>query len=112
MFLPQFILSTVFLLAGYVMHKYPPKKINPIYGYRTRRSMQSPDAWSYAQRVSARRMMLSGLAGLLMSFFAWLLEFDEGANGILMIATLFITLFYVIYTVERNLKKKFAENRT
>jgi uncharacterized membrane protein len=111
MFLPQLILSLVFVLAGLVMAKYPPKKINPIYGYRTLRSMQSQEAWKYAQRISSRRMILSGLAGLLVFIAAWMLEFSEGVHGTLMLATLIISLAYVFYTVERNLKKKFPDAR-
>jgi uncharacterized membrane protein len=111
MFLPQFILSLVFVLAGLIMQRYPPQKINPVYGYRTRRSMQSPEAWKYAQRISSRRMVLSGLAGLIMFFAAWLLDFSEGAQAFLMFATLLLMIVYVFYTVERNLKKKFFDDR-
>lgn len=111
MFLPQLILSLVFVLAGLIMAKYPPKKINPIYGYRTLRSMQSQEAWNYAQRVSSRRMVLSGIAGLLVFIAAWMLEFSEGIHAMLMIATLILSLVYVVYNVERNLKKKFPDTR-
>jgi len=107
MFLPQLILSLVFVLAGLVMAKYPPKKINPLYGYRTRRSMQSPEAWRYAQRISSRKMVVCGLVGLLIFIASWMLECSEGVHGILMIASLTLSLIYVIYTVERNLKRKF-----
>ena len=107
MFLPQLILSLVFVLAGLIMAKYPPKKINPIYGYRTLRSMQSPEAWRYAQRISSRKMVVCGLVGLLIFIASWMLECSEGVHGILMLASLTLSLIYVIYTVERNLKRKF-----
>ena len=111
MLLPQFILSMVFVLAGFLFMKYPPKKINPLYGYRTGRSMKSPEAWNYAQRVSARRMLLSGLVGLLIFIIASVVEFSEGIHGILMLATLVLTIFYIFYSVERDLKKKFPDVR-
>jgi uncharacterized membrane protein len=111
MFLPQLILSLVLVLAGFIMAKYPPKKINPIYGYRTRRSMQSPEAWKCAQRFSSRRIVLSGLYGLLVFFISWALDFSEGVQGLLMIATLMLTIIYVVYSVEGILKKKFPEER-
>jgi uncharacterized membrane protein len=109
MFLPQLILSVVFVMAGLIMAKYPPKKINPIYGYRTRRSMQSPEAWKYAQRVSSRRFVLCGLGGILVFIITWSMDFSKGVQALLMIATLLFTLVYVIYSVERNLKKKYPE---
>jgi uncharacterized membrane protein len=111
MFLPQLVLSVVFIIAGLLMAKYPPRKINPLYGYRTRRSMQSQEAWNYAQRVSSRRIVLSGIAGIFVFIAAWMLEFNEGIQVILMIATLFLSLVYVVYNVERNLKKKFPDTR-
>jgi uncharacterized membrane protein len=111
MFLPQFILSIVFVLAGFLMMKFPPKKINPLYGYRTARSMKSTEAWNYAQRVSARRMLLCGLAGMLIFIIISVLKFDEGIHGISMIATLVITIFYTFYSVERDLKEKFPDVR-
>jgi uncharacterized membrane protein len=111
MFLPQFILSIVFVLAGFLMMKFPPKKINPLYGYRTARSMKSTEAWNYAQRVSARRMMLCGFMGLFIFFSAFIVQCNEGIHAILMIATLVLTLVYLIYSVERDLKKKFPDAR-
>lgn len=111
MFLPQFILSMVFVLAGFLMMKFPPKKINPIYGYRTGRSMKSPEAWKYAQHISARRMMLCGFMGLFVFITTFILQCSEGIHAIIMIATLVLTLVYLIYSVERDLKKKFPDVR-
>jgi len=111
MFLPQLIISLVFLAGGWIMAKYPPKKINPLYGYRTRRSMQSLDAWNYAQRLSSRKMILCGFAGIVVFVAAWMADFNEGVHAILMIATLFSMLSFVIYSVERNLKRKFPDER-
>jgi uncharacterized membrane protein len=109
MFLPQLIISVVFMLGGFLMMKYPPKKINPIYGYRTGRSMKTQEAWDFAQRVSARRMLLSGGAGLLLFITATAMQFNEGVHTIFMIATLVLTIVYLFYSVERDLKKKFPD---
>ncbi len=111
MFLPQLVLSVVFIIAGLLMAKYPPRKINPLYGYRTRRSMQSVDAWKYAQRVSSRRMVVAGFGGLLLFIAGWVLQLKEGVQVLLLIATLLFIVVYVIYTVERGLAKKFPDVR-
>jgi uncharacterized membrane protein len=108
---PQLILSLVSVLAGFLFMKYPPQKINPLYGYRSARSMKSTEAWNYAQRASARRILLCGLAGMLIFIIISVLKFDEGIHGISMIATLVITIFYTFYSVERDLKKKFPNAR-
>jgi len=112
MFLPQLIISLVFLLGGLLMAKYPPKKINPLYGYRTKRSMQSADAWKYAQRLSSRKMILCGLFGLLIFVAASILDCSEGVFAILMLTTLVLTVVYVFSSVERNLKNKFPDVRS
>ena len=111
MFLPQLVLSVVFILAGLLMAKYPPRKINPLYGYRTRRSMQSTDAWKYAQRISSRRMVVAGFGGLLPFFAGWALGLNEGVQAILLLASLLFIVVYVIYSVERSLARKFPDVR-
>ena len=42
------------VLFGYVWKKHPPKTINGIYGYRTRRSMQNWATWEFAHQYCAR----------------------------------------------------------
>jgi uncharacterized membrane protein len=111
MFLPQLVLSVAFILVGLIMAKYPPRKINPLYGYRTRRSMQSTDAWKYSQRISSRRLVVAGFGGLLLFFAGWALGLNEGVQAILLIACLLFIVVYVIYSVERSLAKKFPDIR-
>jgi len=62
----------IFIITGLLLKRYPPKKINNWYGYRTRRSRSSQGHWDFAQTYSARLLLLSGLymiaAGLLSRF--------------------------------------------
>ena len=37
-------------IVAYVLHIKPPKKINTVYGYRTKRSMSSQEMWDEANR--------------------------------------------------------------
>ncbi len=53
-----------FCLAGMLLSWKPPKKINPLYGYRTPRSMKSQKHWDFAQRYSAQWLVYAG-AGLI-----------------------------------------------
>ncbi len=50
----------VYVIAGIISAKWPPKDINGWYGYRTPRSMKSPEAWEFAQPYSARSMSMWG----------------------------------------------------
>ena len=41
---------------SWVLRRWPPSEFNQAYGYRTRRSLESPEAWTYAQRRSTELM--------------------------------------------------------
>jgi len=43
------------------MYKFPPKKINSIYGYRTASSMKNQLRWDFAQLYASKQMIKYGL---------------------------------------------------
>ena len=45
------------LIIFFIYFKYPPKKINYFYGYRTRRSMQNNETWSFANKYAAKLLI-------------------------------------------------------
>lgn len=49
------------VIAGILIKLFPPKSINSVYGYRTRRSMSDQRLWNEANRYSASLMIMSGL---------------------------------------------------
>ncbi|MEC1625986.1 SdpI family protein [Bacillus mojavensis] len=49
------------IIAGLLIKLFPPKSINSVYGFRTRRSMSDQRLWNEANRYSAALMILSGL---------------------------------------------------
>ncbi len=53
--------GVVFMIVGLIMQKFPAKKINPLYGYRTTTSMKSQEAWDAAQRIGAAESIRLGL---------------------------------------------------
>lgn len=93
------------------MVKFPPPKINPIYGYRTRRSMQSPEAWRYAQRAAARKMVLGGFVGLILFLIVWIGGATNDVATFVLVATVLGALVYVVRTVEASLQRKFPIDR-
>ena len=60
-FLIPVLTGSVFLIAGIIMLKFPPKTINTLYGYRTEAAMQSQERWEFAQRYSAIKLVQIGL---------------------------------------------------
>lgn len=59
--------GVVFVICGVVMMYFPPKKINPFYGYRTARACKNQRNWDFAQRHSARMIVLAGIGNVVVS---------------------------------------------
>lgn len=55
------LIPFVFLILGAAFWKYPPKTISNSFGYRTRRSKQSLEAWEVAQKLSGKYLCILGV---------------------------------------------------
>lgn len=103
------IVGSVFTIAGVWFLMFPPRKINSIYGYRTRRSMQNADTWKEANRFSAKLLIGAGLGNACLGIL--LFYFDEETTisiipGLIIIIT---TSFLLIILTEMHLNKKFRQ---
>lgn len=99
------ITGVILSIAGVIMYKFPPKKINFFYGYRTMNSMKSQERWNFSQKFSAKELIKIGLLLLPVSFFG-LTDIPEGfINGIVVLA-----VFLPILTTEIALRKNFASS--
>src|ERR1700761_4819527 len=67
---PQ-LLGAILCIVGFISIKFPPKKINQLYGYRTASSMKNQQTWDEANYFSSRYLVRLGLIliiiGLLMA---------------------------------------------
>lgn len=110
MFICDFIVPAAMILGGRMMWKYPPKSINGMVGYRTRRSMKNKETWKFAQEYCGR---LWWKIGWLMSIPSALVHIpfygkSEGMVGILggIVCTLeCVVMISTIYFVEKALKR-------
>ena len=102
--------------AGEMLLAWPPKEINGIVGYRTRRSMVNQDTWDFANRQAGliwRRWGLGMLAAVLAGMLPMLGRVDDGMVygwGMAILAVEMIVLCVSIVPVERALKRTFHEN--
>lgn len=104
-----FLVGTVFLFAGIMMFLFPPKKINYLYGYRTRSSMKSIERWNFAQKLSSRLMMICGILLLITGVIGGILFQDQTAISIVgIVETILLTIFLFVKT-ELDLKNKFGK---
>jgi len=102
------ILMTV---LGWLYVKYPPKKINQLYGYRTRRSMANQQIWDFANAIGSK-MMFS--LGLVLLFAGIVLFFFYPVNTVILITT-FLMLIGIgvgMFWCETQLNKRYDKNGT
>lgn len=60
------IIPITMIIFGILFIKRPPYRINSVYGYRTRRSMASQEAWDYAHQLCGKAWL--GIGGILLCF--------------------------------------------
>jgi uncharacterized membrane protein len=93
------------LILSFLYKRFPPKKINHLYGYRTPRSMRSQEAWDCANQYSASALMIVSAITCLTQLIAHILIGD--AKSILWAAGfLIVGLLVTIPLTEMYLKKR------
>lgn len=100
LFMPVFI-----VLFGLYLYKSPPPVPNMFIGFRTRRSSASRESWIYANALSGKWMLTSGLiltALYLILYLIFLrdisLEAAKVFTNVFMFITLGIVILITIYT--------------
>lgn len=105
------LIPIIMVVFGLVLKFIPPSKINSFYGYRTKRSMKSQQAWDYAQRRIGVLWLYMGVILYIIIVLSMLfsatskehLSFIHGSIGM-------VALIIGIPFVEKELKEKFDEN--
>ena len=98
-----------FSLAGYITKRFPPKKINHLYGYRTKTSMRNQEVWDFAQRYSADEMIKLGLVMLVLAAGALLVEIQFTGDIFVAIALTVVFPLVMLFQIETELKKRFPK---
>jgi len=105
-FLGLVSIGLIFVLAGVILYKNPPKNMNWFYGYRTKTSMKNQELWDFAQTYSAKIMIKLGLVLVMISFLG--LVYKPKIEIALMLSLILIILkvILLVYLVEIKLKQK------
>ena len=93
------------LLLGWLLKKFPPKKINHLYGYRTQRSMKNQATWEVANTYSSLVFFKVSLYSFFIPVGLYFLY--PQLNVLITIVTNTLLLLYVIYATEKQLKTRF-----
>lgn len=109
------IVPVIIIIAGWFMRKHPPKEINRIIGYRTKRSMQNNDTWKSAHSFCGKLWFIMGWVMLGVSA-AVLIPFINGTYltiGIVVIISVAVQCASLVISViptEKALKKNFSDD--
>ena len=91
----------------FLFYKFPPKKINTLYGYRTNRSMKKKEIWDFANTYSAKLLLnFSLLTCIIQIIFIYK---DPHSETLLLISWVVFILFsgLGIWRTELKLNKYF-----
>jgi uncharacterized membrane protein len=101
-----YLLALIFIIAGIIMLVLPPKRINYLYGYRTPRAMKNINNWTFAQKYSARQMILGGF---FLAVFGAILKFvfkiDDHLNNLVSFLVTVLVIAFVFFRTEFAIKK-------
>jgi len=93
------------LFLGWLLKKFPPKKINHLYGYRTQRSMKNQTTWESANKYSSLVFFKISLYSFLIPVALYFLY--PQLNVLITIVANTLLLLYVLYATEKHLKARF-----
>ncbi|RMB63328.1 SdpI family protein [Dokdonia sinensis] len=104
------ILFDCFLFIGLAWYylKRPPKEINGLYGFRTRRTMANQDIWDEANKRNAQDLFKWSLVLLGVQIIAWLLGIPH--RIIIHLVVMLVGLGFAIFATINYLDKHFDKN--
>lgn len=98
------------IFAGFVFKLFRPKKINHIYGYRSRFSMKSQSTWDEAQKYSANIFIITGSILILLGVMQHII-FNESYTMNAIQGIELVSSVIVIYIIcEKHLRNMFSKD--
>lgn len=114
MLISDLALPLIMMIAGWMMWKHCPKKINGIYGYRTKRSRMNPETWKFAHEYCGRLWWKTGLIMLVPTIliFIPLIHSSEETIGMIGLIPCILQCAVMIVSIiltELALKRTFTD---
>ena len=109
------LIPVIMVCTGAALRRGKFSTINPVSGYRTRRSMQNQQTWDYAQREFGRLWMRWGVLMLVSAAVIMLLLLGKevptiGTVGGIFTVLQMLPLLLSIAVIEKKLRRTFDEN--
>lgn len=117
MFVCNLLIPVILIIAGRMMWKHCPKKINTVYGYRTKRSMKNMDTWRFAHNYCGKLWWKIGWFSLFPSVVVQIPFFERSKDVIGIVGGIIcmiqvVILIASIFPTEAALKKTFNDDGT
>ena len=103
------VTGIIFYVAGLIQAKYPPKKINFLYGYRTTTSIRSQEIWDFSQTLSAKKIQQLGVYLFFGGILAYFINIDHFFAMWIGISLVTGSPVLLIFQVEKELKRRFPK---
>ena len=111
------LIGLIFILAGMIQKHYPPKEINSLYGYRTKRSMKDQRNWDEGNKYSTQLLLKCGLvlfiAGFVVTAGMALLNISIELRTLLKVIIMLLgavgTVIALFTATEKHLKQTFPD---
>lgn len=100
----------IFIVAGLMMHFFPPRKINSLYGYRTPNSMENQKRWEFAQKYAAKELIKLGAILSVASALGFWFEPGEDASIYFGLGLMILIIVILFVRVEKAIKNRFSES--
>lgn len=105
-----FIIPLISVFVGFLMYKYPPKKINYFIGYRTFRLMKNEKVWKFANQYCGKLWLKIGIAMSIVCTIIFIpicfkmIEFSENTLVAITLCEI-CTMLISVFIVERKIKQ-------
>lgn len=111
LFLLFLVTGLIFILAGWILRKFPPKNRNYLVGYRTASSMKSQERWDFAQAYSARAMARLGMVLVLLALASLFVKIPDRFSTVPWgIGLSLVLVLIMIWRIEVAIWKKFPDS--
>ncbi len=115
MLICDLLIPIILMIAGRMMWKHCPQKINMVYGYRTKRSMINTETWKFAHDYCGKLWWKLGFILLVLSVLVHIPFYGSnddviGTLGVYISTIQLIVLITSIIPVEIALKKTFSKD--
>ncbi len=108
LFCMPLMVGVIFIIMGFIMLQFPPKKINYMYGYLTKSSVKNQERWNFSQIYSSNLMMYCGVVLIFLSVFELIYTVKTATGVFISTILMFIIVGLLIMKTEQAIKNKFS----